>query len=134
MKSNRRYQRLTEIIRACALRIDLNFEMGLSKLPAVITSLDSTLYLSSNAWRNRCEEIGVYHQECTARLIIGIIRTVTEAYESHRLLADLRRQNGMVKTRLFIHLHPSYSSNRNYQQWRFAKITVDFHLLCTNYM
>jgi len=65
-----RYRRLTEIIRACALRIDLKFEM-------------------------------VYRPECTKCLIIGIIRTVREAYESHRLLADLRRQNGMVKTRLF---------------------------------
>jgi len=57
--------------RACALRIDLKFEM-------------------------------VYHPECTKRLIICIIRTVMEAYESHRLLADLRRQNGMVKTRFFL--------------------------------
>ena len=29
-KSNRRYWRLTEIKRACALRIGLKFEMGLS--------------------------------------------------------------------------------------------------------
>ena len=40
----------------------------------------------------------VYHPECTKRLILGIIQTVTEANESHRLLADLRRQNGMVKS------------------------------------
>ena len=43
----------------------------------------------------------VYHPECTKRLIIGIIWKVTEAYESHWLRADLRRQNGMVK-RLFL--------------------------------
>jgi len=86
-KSNRRYRRLTEIIRACALRIDLKW---------------------------------VYHPECTKRLIIGIIQTVTEAYELHRLLADLRRKNGMVKT-FFIHLHPSYSLIRIYKPSRFAK-------------
>jgi len=34
--------------------------------------------------------------ECTKRLIISIIRTGTEAYESNQLLADLRRQNSMV--------------------------------------
>ena len=42
----------------------------------------------------------------------------------------------MVKTRLFIHLHPSYSSIRNYQQYRFAKNTliVNFyaHISCKN--
>ena len=54
------------IIRTCALRIDLKFEMGLS--PRM-------------------------HQ--TSK--IGIIRTVKGAYKSNRLLADLRRQNGMVK-------------------------------------
>ena len=32
------------------------------------------------------------HPECAKRLIIGIIRTVTEAYESHQLLADLLYQ------------------------------------------
>jgi len=31
-----------------------------------------------------------------------MIQTVTEAYESHRLLADLRRQNGMEKNGFFI--------------------------------
>jgi len=30
------------------------------------------------------------------------------------------------KTRLFIHLHRSYSSIRNYQQKRFAKNTIEF--------
>ena len=70
-KSNRRYRRLKEIIRTCALRINLKFK-------------------------------NVYHPECTKRLIIGIIRTVTEACESHRFLADMRRQIGMVKTRLFL--------------------------------
>jgi len=39
----------------------------------------------------------VYQPECTKRLIIGIIRTVTEAYQSHKLLPELRRHNGMVK-------------------------------------
>ena len=48
----------------------------------------------------------VYHPECTKRLIIGIIRTVTEAYESRLLIADLRRQNGMVKKHGF---YPSAS-------------------------
>jgi len=50
------------------------------------------------------------------RLKIGIIRTVTEEYESQRLLADLRRQIGMVQNGFFIHLRPSGSSIRNYQQ------------------
>jgi len=40
------------------------------------------------------------------RLIIGIIRTVSEAYESHRLLADLRCEKGKI---------PSYSFIRKYQ-------------------
>jgi len=40
----------------------------------------------------------VYHPECPKRLIICIIRTVTEACESPQLRVDLRRQNGMVKT------------------------------------
>ena len=92
-KSNRRYRRLTEIIRACALRMDLKVEMGLSP---------------------RMHQ--TFKKRFTKRLIIGIIRTVTEAYESHRLLADLRHQNGKVKTRVFCHLHPSFSSIRNYQQ------------------
>ena len=78
----------------------------------------------------------VYHPEGTKCLIIGINRTVTEAYESHRLLEDLRRQNGMVKHGIFIYLHPSYSSIRNYQQYRFAKNKLIFnffaHISCTN--
>jgi len=77
-KSNRQYWRLTEIICACALHIDLKFEMGLSPRK---------------------------HQTSDNRYMC-IIQTVTEAYKSHRLLADLRRQNGMVKTRLF---YPSAS-------------------------
>jgi len=100
VKSNRRYRRHTEIIRACALRIDFAH------------------------FRCTCIQYvrSVYHPKCTQRLIIGIIRTVSEAYESHRMLADLRRQNGMVKEHgFFIHLHPSYSSIRNFQQQRFAK-------------
>jgi len=68
----------------------------------------------------------VYHPECTKRLIIGIIRTFKEAYESHRLLADLRRQKRHGnKQGFFINLHPSYSFFRNYQQLRFVKNTVD---------
>jgi len=38
----------------------------------------------------------------TKCLIKGIIRTVTEAYESHRLLEDLRRKNGMGKNTSFL--------------------------------
>jgi len=45
---------------------------------------------------------GINHLEFTKFLIIGLIRTVTEADESRRLLADLKRQNGMVKARLFL--------------------------------
>ena len=59
----------------------------------------------THRFENRCTCIqyvrSVYHPECTKRLIIGIIRTVTESYESHRLLADLRRQNGVVKKHSF---------------------------------
>jgi len=60
-------------------------------------------------------------------LIIGIILNVAEAYESHRLPADLRHG----KTRLFIHLHPSYSSIRNYHYYYLETIqrTV-FHSVC----
>jgi len=40
------------------------------------------------------------------------------------------------KTRLFINLHLSYSSIRNYQQWRFAKTRLIFnfyaHISCNN--
>ena len=43
-----------------------------------------------------------HHPECNKGLIIGIIWTVTEAYESHRLLVDLGRQSGMVKIWLFL--------------------------------
>jgi len=48
----------------------------------------------------------VHHQECTKRLIIGIIQTVTESYESHSLLADLKRKNGIVTHTAF---YPSAS-------------------------
>ena len=44
----------------------------------------------------------VYHAECTKCIIIGIIWMVTEVYESHRLLANLKRQNGMVKNTAFL--------------------------------
>jgi len=49
----------------------------------------------THRFENRCTCIqyvrSVYHPESTKRLIVGIIRTVTEAHESHLLLADLRR-------------------------------------------
>jgi len=42
----------------------------------------------------------------------------------------------MVKHGFFIHLHPSYSSIRNYQQKRFTKTRLTFNfyaqLSCTN--
>jgi len=87
-KINRRYRRLKEIIRTCALRIILKFDMGLS----------SSMHQTSNNRYN------------------PIIRTVTEAYKSHRLLADFRRQNGMVKNRAFLsicilHILPSVIIN-----------------------
>jgi len=44
----------------------------------------------------------VFHPECTKCLIIGIIRMVTEVYESHRLLANLRHQNSVVKNTAFL--------------------------------
>ena len=71
-------------------------------------------------FENRCTCIqyvcSVYHPECTKRLIKGKLRTVTEVYELHRLLFGIVAPNGMVKKHFFIHLHPSYSSIRNYQQ------------------
>ena len=70
----------------------------------------------------------VYHTEYTKRLIKGIIRMVTKAYESHQLLRDLRCQNSMVKKHgFFIHLHHFYSTIRNYQQYRFAKTRLSFN-------
>ena len=59
----------------------------------------------------------VYHPDCTKGQIKCIIRTVTEAYVSHRLLADLRRQNGMVNTAFlsFCILTFTYCSTNNYR-------------------
>ena len=68
-------------------------------------------------------KIEMGHQpECTKH-IIGISRTVTEAYESPRLLADLRRQNGMVKTR---HFDPSNNEDDyfNYFYLYFLKLSI----------
>ena len=117
MKSNRRYRRLTEIIRACVIRIDLKFAK----------------------FRFTCIQYvrSVYHPKCIQRLILGIIRTVTEAYESHRMLADLRAPKRQGKIHGFlIYLHTSYSSIRNFQQQRFAKARLILifyaHISCKN--
>jgi len=50
-----------------------------------------------------------HHPECTKRIIIGILRMVTEAYESHRLLADFNNNKDLLKTRLVFILYAQIS-------------------------
>jgi len=79
--------------------------------------------------RCTCIQYGrsVYRPECTKRLIICKIRVtlITCGLEAPK-------RHGKKQDFLSIHLHPSYSAMRNYQQQRFAQSTVDFQLVCTN--
>ena len=75
----------------------------------------------------------INHPECTKHLIIGINRTVTEAYESHRLIAYLRRQNGI---RLFfidilLIISSAIISNKDLLKTRFI-FNLYAHISCKN--